>query len=118
MKKHKDNSFDTDFIPKKVATDIGYGFKKLDMDTIVVERPLRIAGKRAFKIQHKFHKVTTCAFCKLPAVWYDVRVREQFNRCQQCETINQFIVKGDGFVSKRGVDIFPDGYEDRSPYRF
>ncbi len=117
MRKFKDNSFDTEFKPRKVDTDIGYGFKKLDNDTVMVERPHWIAGGRVFRLDHKNHKVTTCNFCQLPAIWYDKRIRNQFNECQQCGTVNEFIVHYP-VIKKRIVKQFPVGYLDRSPYRF
>ncbi len=94
--------------------DSQLGVKRIDsMELYSIPRPQRIASRtiRKFPAKNSPFKTVHCSSCGTPALWYDERIREQFNKCLHCDTVHQMLIKG-GVVSKRAVEVFPKGYEE------
>jgi len=112
----KRSEFDTEFKPRKVASDSPFAFRKLDSSTIGVPTPKRIGRERVHILKHKFHKTITCNLCGLPGIWFDSRIKHQFNECQQCECVHEMLVDNHGYVKKRIVTDYPAGYHKNTPF--
>jgi len=109
--------FNTEYKPRKAYTKNPFAFQKLDSNTVNVPIPKWIAGKRAHTIKPKNHRTIFCMICGMPSVWFDNRIKHQFNQCEQCDAIHEMILDNWGHVKKRVVDFFPTSYLDRRPYR-
>ena len=116
MVKFNANSFDTTFKPRRVASDNPFAFRKLDSGTISVPRPKRIGRERVPVLKYKYHKTVNCNLCGLPGIWFDSRIKHQFNECQQCECVHEMLIDNWGYVKKRIVTDYPAGYHKNTPF--
>jgi hypothetical protein len=101
------------------SVDSPVGVRRIDsMRRYDIPRPTRIAGKviRRFPAQNSPYKTIHCAVCALPSLWFDKRIRHQFNECVHCGTPHEMLVK-DHIVKKRGIDRIPAGYNQPIPLR-
>ncbi|MHA1330683.1 MAG: hypothetical protein ACTSR2_06370 [Candidatus Hodarchaeales archaeon] len=108
--------FDIEFKPRRVATNNPWAFRKIDNDTVNVPLPSHIAGKRMRVFRGKHYRTVHCMICGMPTVWFDRRIKHQFNKCQHCDAIHEMLLDNWGHVKKRVVEFFPENYLDKRPF--